>query len=222
MEEQENLIKCFMDEFDYTTILFEMEEKKEKGELDEVFKKYCKEKVPPVRVCLKKFLEVSRECLHENERQGLNTTLKMVDAAINFTCHNSGDRIALFLAEKGYECMEDHKKEIVDCVNNSVPELFHYDTNPQNNVHLVVFDEQNCRKGDALMKCVEDSLWSGEKGANKCEDPTPSNLVHGMMQSIRDVTPCGTAAQGFHSKASHRWSLGVASITSIVLAKIWL
>lgn len=216
LEEQENLIHCFLQEFDFISIYMEMEERKAKGELDEVFKKYCREKVPPVRVCLKKFLEVSRECLHKNERQGLNTTLQMVDAAINFTCHNSGDRIALFLAEDGYDCVEEKREKILDCVNNSVPELFHYSKpKTQNNVHFIVFDDENCRKGDMMMNCVEDSLLG-------CKDPTPSNLVHGMLQAVRDMTPCGRAAQGWHSAAGHKLSMGGAWLVLIVMGRGWL
>ncbi len=34
---------------------------------------------------------------------GLNVTMSMVDAAIDFACHNSGDRMALFMAESGID-----------------------------------------------------------------------------------------------------------------------
>ena len=45
-------------------------------------------------MCLQSFLEVSQHCLKEEDRPGLNVTLQMVDSAIDFTCHNAGDRIA--------------------------------------------------------------------------------------------------------------------------------
>jgi Protein of unknown function (DUF1397) len=40
-KEQENLIHCFMQEFDFDQIQAEIQEKKKTGELDEVFKNYC-------------------------------------------------------------------------------------------------------------------------------------------------------------------------------------
>jgi hypothetical protein len=40
-KEQENLIHCFMQEFDFDQIQAEIQEKKKTGELDEVFKTYC-------------------------------------------------------------------------------------------------------------------------------------------------------------------------------------
>lgn len=44
------------------------------------------------------------------------------------------------------------------------------------------------------MECVETSLM-------KCPDPTPSNLVHGLLKAMRDGTPCARAAEGWHSLA---------------------
>ena len=50
--------------------------------------------MPAARECLVDFLSVSALCLPEEDRPGLNVTLAMVDSAIEFTCHNDGDRIA--------------------------------------------------------------------------------------------------------------------------------
>jgi len=41
LKEQENLVQCFMQEFDFEEIQAEIQEKKKTGELDEVFKNYC-------------------------------------------------------------------------------------------------------------------------------------------------------------------------------------
>ena len=98
------------------------------------------------RSCLQKFLEVSQLCLREEDRPGLNVTLQMVDSAIAFTCHNSGDRIALFMSEQGVECVQDHKEEILACINQSVPEVFNTYNNLHNyKMHFYVFQQENCR-----------------------------------------------------------------------------
>lgn len=192
-KEQENLIHCFMQEFDTDQIQAEIQEKKKTGELDEVFKNYCGNHVVRGRKCLEKFLEISHQCLHAEDRSGLNVTLQMVDAAINFTCHNSGDRIALFMAEEGLECVDTHKDEMLACINSSVPEVFQVgDKASSSGMHFYVFQQENCRKGDAIMQCVEQSLM-------QCPDPTPSNLVHGLLRSMREQTPCAGVAQSWHS-----------------------
>ena len=102
--------------------------------------------VSAARSCLQKFLEVSQQCLREEDRPGLNVTLQMVDSAIAFTCHNSGDRIALFMSEEGVECVTTHKEEILACINQSVPEVFNTYNNLHNyKMHFYVFQQENCR-----------------------------------------------------------------------------
>lgn len=46
------------------------------------------------RPCIENFLSVSRQCLKPRERPGLNVTLRMIDAAVDFICYNNGDRLA--------------------------------------------------------------------------------------------------------------------------------
>jgi hypothetical protein len=102
--------------------------------------------VAVARGCLQQFLEVSQQCLSEEDRPGLNVTLQMVDSAIEFTCHNAGDRIALFMSEEGVECVSTHKEEILACINQSVPEVFNTYNNLHNyKMHFYVFQHENCR-----------------------------------------------------------------------------
>jgi len=181
-KEQEDLIYCFLEEFDIDTIEQEMNEKKASGDLDIVFKKYCGQPMTNLRRCLESFLEASHQCLKEEDRVGLNVTMSMVDAAIDFACHNSGDRMALFMAESGMECVEKHKDDMLTCLNRSVPSIFKDDAS-SSRMHFYVFQKENCAKGEAIIRCVEDSLLH-------CNDPTPSNLVHGLLKAVKEVTPC--------------------------------
>ncbi len=52
------------------------------------------EPVKRTRPCIENFLSVSRQCLKPRERPGLNVTLRMIDAAVDFICYNNGDRLA--------------------------------------------------------------------------------------------------------------------------------
>jgi hypothetical protein len=48
------------------------------------------------------------------------------------------------MSEDGMGCLEDHREDIMRCVNISVPELF--DLQEQHsNIHLIVFSQENCR-----------------------------------------------------------------------------
>jgi len=199
LAEQESLVFCMMEQFDLQEILSEVGRNRKSSELDSVLRKYCNAHIPAARDCLARFLGVSRHCLKEREQAGLNVTLDMVDSAIQFICHRDGDRVALFLAEQGAECLTSRYSEILTCVNKSVPEIFRQNNQHRrrNRIHFYVFQQQNCRKGDAIMMCVEQSL-------SKCPDPTPANLVQGLLQAMRDVTPCTTsqASQKFRPSST--------------------
>eukprot|EP00088_Acartia_fossae_P005855 TRINITY_DN12656_c0_g2_i1.p1 TRINITY_DN12656_c0_g2~~TRINITY_DN12656_c0_g2_i1.p1 ORF type:complete len:192 (+),score=51.69 TRINITY_DN12656_c0_g2_i1:1401-1976(+) len=177
------------------------------GNLDDVFKKYCGLPMVNMRKCLENFLQASHQCLKEEDRVGLNVTMAMVDAAIDFACHNSGDRIALFMAESGMYCVEKHKDDMLTCLNRTVPSIFQDDFN-SNSMHFYVFQKENCAKGEAIIRCIEDSLL-------QCEDPTPSNLVHGLLKSMKEVTPCARTAN--HAAANYGPSLHQI----VTLALIW-
>lgn len=213
LEAQENLVYCVMQNFNINSIQNEIEEKKQTGDLDLVFKKYCGVPVNKTRPCLVDFLKASRRCLKAEDQPSLDVTLSMIDSAIQFMCHNSGDRIALFMSEDGMGCLEDHQEDIMKCVNASVPELF--DLRKQySNIHLIVFSQENCRKGEALRICVENSLL-------KCKDPTPSNVVNSLLRSMQKAaTPCkGLMKAGYTSQAtqlSHQLTL--AQLTLVLIA----
>lgn len=210
LEAQENLVYCVMQNFNINSIQNEIEEKKRTGDLDLVFKKYCGAPVNKTRPCLVDFLKASRRCLKAEDQPSLDITLSMIDSAIQFMCHNSGDRIALFMSENGMGCLEDHQEDIMKCVNASVPELF--DLRKQySNIHLIVFSQENCRKGEALRICVENSLL-------QCKDPTPSNVVNSLLLSMQKAaTPCkGLIKAGYTSKASQFTPISI--IITLIIA----
>ena len=55
----------------------------------------CREPVQKTRPCIEDFLKASRKCLKAKDQAGLDIALNMIDSAIEFMCHNSGDRIAV-------------------------------------------------------------------------------------------------------------------------------
>merc|ERR1712001_332720 len=77
-------------------------------------------------------------------------------------------------------------------------------------MHFYVFQQENCRKGDAIMQCVETSLM-------KCPDPTPSNLVPGLLKAMKEGTPCGAAAQSWHTGGSDHLRLGITALLVTLL-----
>ena len=56
---------------------------------------FYREPVNKTRPCIENFLKASRRCLRAKDQAGLDIALNMIDSAIEFMCHNSGDRIAV-------------------------------------------------------------------------------------------------------------------------------
>lgn len=195
---QEALVWCVMQNFESGEIEREIRAKEKTGDLDLVFKKYCGEPVRKTRPCIEDFLNASRRCLKAEDQEGLNIALRMIDSAIEFMCHNSGDRIALFMSHDGAQCLKDHREDIMKCINASLPNIF----SPQEKKHhssvinhLIFFSRENCRKGEAIRNCVEKSLLS-------CNDPTPSNVVNSLLLSMRNATPCKSLTASYTAAAT--------------------
>ena len=103
---------------------------------------------------------------------------------------------SVFMSENGMDCVQDHREDIMKCVNSSVPELFNTNAQKYSNIHhLIIFSPQNCRRGEAIRVCVENSLL-------KCKDPTPSNVVNSLLQSMQKATPCKGSSASYTAAAS--------------------
>ena len=74
----------------------------------------------------------------------------------------------------------------------------------------------NFRKGEALRKCVENSLL-------KCKDPTPSNVVNSLLLSMQKAaTPCkGLIKAGYTSKASKSQFTSISLIITLIISLLW-
>ena len=120
------------------------------------------EPVAKTRPCIIDFFETSRRCLPSNDKIGLNITVNMLDAAIDFLCHRGGDRLArkfrlerkniskiqsnllsVFMAFDGMSCLQSHREGIVSCIKHEIPEMF--EGNALKNADLLLFDHDNCR-----------------------------------------------------------------------------
>ena len=78
--------------------------------------------------------------------------------------------VAVFLAEEGMECVKSRKEILVNCVEENVPEIFQWRGKLERLDDLIVFNAENCNKGEKIRTCVENALLS-------CRDPTPSNVI---------------------------------------------
>ena len=84
---------CVSNLFNLTLLNQEIQEARPKGDLDEVFKKYCRKK-PTLKKCLLIATRAIEPCLESVEAANQKLIESIVEKMLNFTCFKEGDRIA--------------------------------------------------------------------------------------------------------------------------------
>lgn len=84
--------------------------------------RYCRKR-PIVLNCILNFTKTFEPCLEQDEIDGKNTFVRIFKNLLEFVCLKDGDQIALFISEKGPECFNARKDNIIACVNET---FLHY------------------------------------------------------------------------------------------------
>ncbi|KAK2589285.1 hypothetical protein KPH14_007838 [Odynerus spinipes] len=185
---QTEMEQCIQSLINMNELNAEMESAKPNGELDEVFKKYCR-RSPIFKMCVNNFTTAIEPCLEPQERENTRVVLNITESLLTFVCDKEGDRIALFISAGGPDCFKLKQQEIQDCVNATfgsyVPK-----SDPISgafpmveNLPSLLFGNKECTDMDSLQRCVVKEL-------EKCSDPTPGNLIESIFRFIKKVTPC--------------------------------
>jgi len=185
---RETLFECFSSKINFAQISEEMTLAAPKGELDEVFIHYCN-LLPDLKACREPMTQSLQVCLSDQGVEDLERFNAAIDGALDFMCYKGGERIAIFMAENGTQCLGSNVDMLTRCMNNTVPDIISAFKAMQNS-NASVFDENNCRIEAKLKSCVVDVLKT-------CSDPTPANIIEGLMDSMYKATPCYV-----HSSAS--------------------
>lgn len=94
---REKLEQCLKSFVNFTQLEQEMEEKKPTGDLDLVFKTYCR-KTPALKNCMKSFTTAIEPCMEPSEKENEKILLNITDSLLSFVCFKEGDRIARMYA----------------------------------------------------------------------------------------------------------------------------
>ncbi|XP_066155701.1 27 kDa glycoprotein-like [Euwallacea fornicatus] len=181
--QQEEIKNCLSLYLNSSEIQTELEEAKKTGSMDEVFAKYCN-KWPNVYKCFDTASETVRTCLNQQEEGSFNKTLDIVQELQEFVCHKDGDRLALFVAEGGLECLREKQEEIKTCANSTfgerIPET---DDISGINLFTVLFKDHGCEDFDSFRNCIKVQL-------EQCSDTTPANIVDATFKFVRRQLLC--------------------------------
>ncbi|KAH8235806.1 hypothetical protein KR032_008118 [Drosophila birchii] len=180
------LTECANSLVNYTAMQQEIQEASPKGELDVVFNKYCSRRSEAME-CFDHFTAKLSPCLVQDEQEGQEVIKRIIQSLLNFVCHKDGDQIALFIAEKGPECLASQKENIEQCVNNTFGPYLNFSSGLQDNqiksIPMLTVGQKECDDMLDLKACVVSTL-------EECTDITPANLVESMFNFIRNQTLC--------------------------------
>ncbi|XP_022219162.2 27 kDa hemolymph protein [Drosophila obscura] len=177
---------CISGVANLTALQAEMEEAKPLGELDTVFHKYCK-RAPEAEACVKEFNEKMQVCLTSEEKRHQETIARIGASLLGFACSRGGDQIALFVAEKGPECLEANKEAISSCLNRSFHQYIPKDgpaalpdlmSRPE-----LLFSPTHCVDLQGFEACVMHHL-------EQCSEITPANVVQSIFRFVKNETDC--------------------------------
>ncbi|XP_056639026.1 27 kDa hemolymph protein-like [Diorhabda sublineata] len=166
---------CLHNLVDLETVEKELEEAKKTGSMDEVFLKYCKKR-PQMKNCVKIFYDAFEPCLEEDEKNAVNLTANVVSELGNFACFKDGDRLAMFVAEGGVECIKSRSDGIQNCFNKTIK--FNPDTFSLNTIPKLTVNKKFCDDLTEIQGCVVTDL-------EKCEESTPANIIEAVFKFIK-------------------------------------
>lgn len=173
---------CIQNIVNFTTIGDEIEAAKPNGNLDMVFNKYCNRRDEAIK-CVEDFTESLDPCLTEEEKNQKIVFVNITKSLLEFTCHENGNQIALFIAEEGPECFKSSQKSLETCFNSTMGKYTKGEMPTLENLPTLVIKDEQCHDMNKLEKCVVTEL-------EKCKESTPANLVEALFRFVRKETPC--------------------------------
>ncbi|XP_060527627.1 uncharacterized protein LOC132702831 isoform X1 [Cylas formicarius] len=192
---------CIEGLIDINGIKNEIEESKKTGSMDEVFGKYCNRR-PQLKECIQKSVDVAKECMEESEKQALNVTADLLEEIGNFACFHDGDRLAMFVAEGGLECLKSRSEAIQKCINDTIKiDTAAFSTFSPNSLPATIpnftVNQEKCDDLTKLQQCVVKDL------EDNCKDSTPANIIEAVFKFIKK-TACKNPKQRRNNQMQSR------------------
>lgn len=175
-------MECINGIVNFTAIGDEIEAAKPNGSLDTVFNKYCNRRNEAIK-CVEEFTESLDPCLTEEEKNQKIVYVNITKSLLEFTCHENGNQIALFIAEEGPECFQSKKDHLEKCFNSTMGKYTSGEMPSIDNLPSLVIKDEHCHAMNKLEKCVVNEL-------EQCKESTPANLVEALFRFVRKETPC--------------------------------
>lgn len=137
---------------------------------------------------MRDFFDVVDDCWQKGDKVS-----RFIDEVVRFYCgeDNSGEKIAIFFAEGGLECLQTHGDEVKKCVEAKQDLEINEDTlSNLNNLDLNDLASKRVPKTDEICTSIEQLHECASLGLRKCKDPTPENLMTSMLMQVGKALEC--------------------------------
>uniref|UniRef100_A0A1Y1NC60 DUF19 domain-containing protein n=1 Tax=Photinus pyralis TaxID=7054 RepID=A0A1Y1NC60_PHOPY len=180
----ENLTKVWSESTDFYNSHFdgfqqEVEVAKKAGNLSAVFKNYCRLSVPLIHH-VQRLSDATRKCSGPDNIPTIQHFRNMAERAIHFGCENDGARIALFVADDGYDCVMGKNTALLECGGNT---RFGDLDSIQSTIQSFEFDKGVCEDYKTIQKCMVGVL-------GECSKSAPAKLMDDFLNEIFSSSPC--------------------------------
>nr|AEE62354.1 unknown [Dendroctonus ponderosae] len=163
-----------------TQVQQELQVASQSGSMDEVFGKYCRQ-FPQVYQCLQNGTLSLRRFLSTQEAAHLDRGLAVLQDMQEFMCVKDGDRLALFVAEGGVQCLTEQQEPLQACFNSTG--LAEDGADPSLALLEAVASPKACSDFDSLRGCVNEAL-------EHCKDTTPANIIDATFKFLKKQIDC--------------------------------
>jgi len=182
---KDSLATCFNGFVDMATLQKELDDAATTGSMELVFGKYCALYPDQVKGCMDELKEALLPCMEEEEKPTIEKMFNVTDKIVTFSCDKKGDRMAMFYAEGGMECLNKSRPALLNCMNTTFGEeiiamvpMFMGAEDENLTLPLIVLKEEHSTKYDLLHDCVRSAL-------ENCDQSTPANVVDALFKYVR-------------------------------------
>ncbi|KAJ0179738.1 hypothetical protein K1T71_004329 [Dendrolimus kikuchii] len=169
--------RCLKSAINLNDLQQEIKDAKTKAAVSQIFQRHC-EKKPQLMTCVHTSLDALSRCEDASVQSQIVSAKNISDQIFDFVCYNHGEKVIMFLAEKGSLCYQSKTDDITACLNQ-VKE----DNAPSFVDSKNLSIQEKCTRYDQFSSCIVGAL-------KNCDTPVAANTFESLLKSLRVVSPC--------------------------------
>ncbi len=164
------------------------------SDLAAVSKRYC-DNLEAAKRCVLEFFDRIESCMSKNQKINRRMVQNAFVSTHSFVCANEGDHVAMFISERGVECLVTRQKGIEKCLETYVDgetlndwmmeseEMRQMDLEDPEEPFSQELLRRRCKTGLKIRNCLASELL-------KCPSKVPANVVEAVLNLFLCSSEC--------------------------------